>query len=222
MDEEVQCRNKNETVSHPVITTIVVMYSVVEERVVVKNVEVENMYNIPLSLTWYNVTEDKSVHDDKMLGEVLAGLEEKPVYLSSYQADDELPSVVVYSAMMELKGKQYYEVLEQEEYYKVAEREQFYEVTKQEQYYEVAEREQFYGVTKQKEYYEVVKWELDMKKSWQMWSSPASTNFPLRGVLDVASSNLSTCNLCHKSSPLWVCVYRCTAVQLYTRQASLV
>jgi hypothetical protein len=91
-DEKVQGRNYydvNEQVSQPVTTNIVVMYGVVKKYVAVKCAVVEDMLGTPLSLTWDSVTEDRSVHNDKKLEEVLAELEMRLEGLSSYQAAEE-------------------------------------------------------------------------------------------------------------------------------------
>jgi hypothetical protein len=96
-DEKMQGRNENyydvnKQVSQPVTTNIaiVVMYGVVKKYVAVKCAVVEDMLGTPLSLTWDSVTEDRSVHNDKKLEEVLAELEMKLEGLSSYQAAEEL------------------------------------------------------------------------------------------------------------------------------------
>ena len=84
-DEKVKGRDKNQQVSQPVTTTIMVMYCVVEKYEAVKYAVVVDMLDTPLSLTRESVGEDSASYDDDKWEEVLAEQEMMLEGLSSYQ-----------------------------------------------------------------------------------------------------------------------------------------
>ena len=84
-DEKVKGRDKNQQVSQPVTTTIMVMYCVVEKYEAVKYAVVVDMLDTPLSLTRESVREDSASYDDDKWEEVLAEQEMMLEGLSSYQ-----------------------------------------------------------------------------------------------------------------------------------------
>jgi hypothetical protein len=83
--EKVKGRDKNQQVSQPVTTTIMVMYCVVEKYEAVKYAVVVDMLDTPLSLTRESVREDSASYDDDKWEEVLAEQEMMLEGLSSYQ-----------------------------------------------------------------------------------------------------------------------------------------
>ena len=84
-DEKVKGRDKNQQVSQPVTTTIMVMYCVVEKYEAVKYAVVVDMLDTPLSLTRESVRVDSASYDDDKWEEVLAEQEMMLEGLSSYQ-----------------------------------------------------------------------------------------------------------------------------------------
>ena len=84
-DEKVKGRDKNQQVSQPVTTTIMVMYCVVEKYEAVTYAVVVDMLDTPLSLTRESVREDSASYDNNKWEEVLAEQEMMLEGLSSYQ-----------------------------------------------------------------------------------------------------------------------------------------